>query len=304
MTDAADDDELTFEDPASPVSLAAHYAARIEEQDRTAAAEIGVQIAERFSSGVRTYCGQPLFAGLGVAGPTATAASITRFAFGNMSEPAMLLIAAPAIDRVIAALFGASDADTSETALDRSRLTALDRYIVGRLVALFESALADVARARAGLTFQRLDEAGEPRPPSRRLISQSVSIAWSAAPGDTGDIQLLLPRPLAARLLNASVVRPPVDPIAWRTRLRAALADIELPIHCIVGEPEIGINRMLALRVGDTLAIDQAGVIRLDIAGRPVATVYPGEQNGRRAIRIDAFHGDAHPQLPSAGVSR
>lgn len=297
------------EDPAR-VSLAAHYGARIDQQDRLAVSRIGGQLAERLAGRLKAYCGQAVYATLALSAPRPTPAdayvAVRKFRLGTFAEPVVLIVPLSAIDAVVAVLFGGSADDDVR---GRVRLNPLDHHVLERLTSEYEAALAGVVSQHTRLACQRLDGGDDAVPGTWcKTDSDDLVIAFARDSSDVAagedPVRLLLPKQLASLLTEPDSSGQATGPVLWSRRLREAVFEIELPVRCIVAEPEIALGRLLCLSADDTLPLDQSGAVRVDVAGTPLASGQPGEQDFRRAVRIDAYLHEGRSPTAFQGDSR
>ena len=75
----------------------------------------------------------------------------------------------------------------------------------------------------------------------------------------------------------------------WQTRLLTRSLDVSVPVRAIFAEPEVSLERLIDLRIGDVVPLCLPPAITLTVAGLPFASGTAGESNGRAAISIDEF---------------
>jgi flagellar motor switch protein FliM len=79
---------------------------------------------------------------------------------------------------------------------------------------------------------------------------------------------------------------PPMDPV-WGASLNKALKNIRLPVRSVLARPEISLEKLLSLEVGDIIPLTIPRHVPVTVAGRRFAAGSIGEANGNAAIMIE-----------------
>ena len=161
--------------------------------------------------------------------------------------------------------------------LDRVVGTLTDHWqalapIVPRLVQR-ETALADVGflRDEDAVAVQRFTLSPD------GCASTTVSICYPLA----------LLKPIEERMQHQADDTSPSAAEAWRQRLSSALAEVRMPVRSVLARPEMTLNQLMALKVGDVMPIQLSDRTPLLVASRQVAAGTIGEQEGRAAMLIE-----------------
>jgi flagellar motor switch protein FliM len=160
-----------------------------------------------------------------------------------------------------------------------------------------------------GLTLGELTAAWEPLHPVAFAFARSESSLASVALAGPADMMVLLPLecdlgPAAASLtialpfdalepLKGKLGEARQVPIAgpdgeWRRRVMLAVRAAEVTVTAELGGREISGREVLAMRVGDVLALESAAddPLALCVEGVPLLQGVPGVSRGNNAVRI------------------
>ena len=109
--------------------------------------------------------------------------------------------------------------------------------------------------------------------------------------GDGGDLQLILPNamiePLRDRLdfgLRGSTDKPDEG---WYQSLRGEVEKAEVGIRTVLGNSEMRLGQLLALRPGDVVPFDFAGQATVYAEGVPIFTGGFGGSRGQEAVKVE-----------------
>ncbi|WP_174274712.1 flagellar motor switch protein FliM [Sphingomonas bacterium] len=94
-------------------------------------------------------------------------------------------------------------------------------------------------------------------------------------------------KPIEERLAHRIEDKAPSAAEEWRARLSGALAEVRLPVRSVLARPEITLDQLMALKVGDVIPIQLSDRTPLLVASRQVAAGTIGEQDGRAAMLIE-----------------
>lgn len=110
---------------------------------------------------------------------------------------------------------------------------------------------------------------------------------------ETTEIKCLFP---LSALRPIATLREPVDTEAtasidavWQERLEETLMQVRLPVRSVFARPELPLQKLLSLAVGDIISVPMPRQIPLTIGGRLFAHGSVGEANGRTAIKIESI---------------
>ena len=136
-----------------------------------------------------------------------------------------------------------------------------------------ETALADISFLRDddAVAVQRFQLSPD------GCASTVVSVAYPLA----------LVKPIEDRMQHHVEDSSPTAAEAWRLKLSSALAEVRLPVRSVLARPEITLNQLMALKVGDVIPIQLSDRTPLLVASRQVAAGTIGEQEGRAAMLIE-----------------
>ncbi len=96
-------------------------------------------------------------------------------------------------------------------------------------------------------------------------------------------------RPIAALRQAVDIETTPVVDAVWRDRLEETMMQVHLPVRSVFARPEISLQRLLTLAVGDIIQVPMPRQIPVTIGGRLFAQGSVGEANGRTAIKIESI---------------
>lgn len=109
--------------------------------------------------------------------------------------------------------------------------------------------------------------------------------------GDGGELQLVLPQamiePLRDRLdfgLNGNSEKPDAR---WYDSLRGEVEKAEVGIRTVLGNAEVTLGKLLALRPGDVVPFDFAGQATVYAEGVPIFTGGFGGSRGQEAVKVE-----------------
>ncbi|NIJ09583.1 flagellar motor switch protein FliM [Sphingomonas vulcanisoli] len=136
-----------------------------------------------------------------------------------------------------------------------------------------ETALADIGflRGEDQVVIQRFTLSPD------GCASTTVSIVYPLA----------LIKPIEERMQHQAEDTSPTAAQAWRAKLSSALSEVRLPVRSVLARPEITLNQLMALKVGDVIPIQLTDRTPLLVASRQVAAGTIGEQEGRAAMLIE-----------------
>lgn len=123
-----------------------------------------------------------------------------------------------------------------------------------------------------------------------------VRVAFTAAIGRAaGEMQVAIPclalksiRPIGARR-GPRPRRPTAQLVGRRAALRAALQGVRVPVSAEIGSARLPLPRILALRKGDLIRLDDrrpGDELFLKVGGHPVFRCRPGVAGKRRAVQV------------------
>jgi flagellar motor switch protein FliM len=108
--------------------------------------------------------------------------------------------------------------------------------------------------------------------------------------GDTARIDVVYPMQLLKPISSLLRSRLQSDQIeedrTWRERLEQAVLSVPLNVSVRLCQPEMPLNRLIALSAGDVLPVALTGTVDVLVAGRVLFQAQPGEQGGRAAVCI------------------
>ncbi len=73
----------------------------------------------------------------------------------------------------------------------------------------------------------------------------------------------------------------------WRAQLGNALGDVRIEARTVLARPELSLNELMQLKVGDVIPVSIPASVPLLVEGRTVAVGSIGEQDGKAALRIE-----------------
>jgi flagellar motor switch protein FliM len=108
--------------------------------------------------------------------------------------------------------------------------------------------------------------------------------------GESARIDVVYPmqllRPISS-LLRSRLQSDQLDEDrSWRERLEQAVMGVPLSVSVRLCQPELPLNRIVALSAGDVLPVALTGTVDVLVAGRVLFQAQPGEQGGRAAVCI------------------
>ncbi len=295
------DEESQEDSGPERIDLLAHYGTLARSRDEANFVSMGQRLGVRVAQAMARYCGHSLYQSSAIAVPEQAAASaddiyIAHFQIEDTRDPLCLLVSPVAIERVIAALFGADESEILAAApILRPEQTHVDRAVLERVVTELESAIGSLMRDVPGIALAgRTGKLVQMPADSLDLDSGYVAIHLESEGVTTtsAEVSFLIPRQAAARLARgvASSRRSAPERASWRTRLRAAVMDIELEARAPIAHFHMPLARVLTLSDGEEIAIAPTGAANLSIDGIPIAAGEPGEQHGQRAVRLTKLH--------------
>ncbi len=220
--------------------------------------------------------------------PDATLTSL--YGFAPMKGAIMLAFAPATLRILIDRYFGG----TARQALRHSaELTPGEEDFLGRLTAGLISALTD-AWAKS-LAVDAVLRTRETRLAYAALVAADDPVAVCAfAVEFAADIHLAfdIVYPLAGlRSIDQHLVTP-AEPAGddacpvWRTRLGDALAGVTFDARTVLARPQISLEKLMALTVGDVLPVTMNAEVPMLVADRAIAMGTIGDANGCAALQI------------------
>lgn len=96
-------------------------------------------------------------------------------------------------------------------------------------------------------------------------------------------------RPIAALRQPIDADITPVIDAVWRDRMEETVMQVRLPVRSVFARPELPLQKLLTLCVGDIIPVPMPRQIPVTIGGRLFAHGSVGEANGRTAIKIESI---------------
>ena len=176
----------------------------------------------------------------------------------------------------------------------RKEFTAGEELLLGRLIDRIVTTLADQWQPLAPIEprlVQRetaLADIGFLREEDQIAV-QRFTLSPDGCASTTVAIvyPLALLKPIEARMQHQAEDASPSAAEAWRLRLSNALSEVRMPVRSVLARPEITLNQLMALKVGDVIPIQLSDRTPLLVASRQVAAGTIGEQEGRAAMLIE-----------------
>lgn len=73
----------------------------------------------------------------------------------------------------------------------------------------------------------------------------------------------------------------------WRSQLGAVLGGVRIEARTVLARPELSLNELMQLKVGDVIPVSIPASVPLLVEGRTVAVGSIGEQDGKAALKVD-----------------
>ncbi len=124
--------------------------------------------------------------------------------------------------------------------------------------------------------------------PAELIIAASFRIELD---GDGGELQIILPHamiePLRDQLDFGLRGNPEKPDERWYHALRGEVEKAEVGIRTVLGNADVTLGRLLALRPGDVLPFDFAGQATVYAEGVPIFTGGFGGSRGQEAVKVE-----------------
>lgn len=176
----------------------------------------------------------------------------------------------------------------------RKEFTAGEELLLGRLLDRIVSTLAEQWQALAPI---------EPRLAQREtsmadigfvreddiVAVQRFTLSPDGCASTTVSIAypLAMLKPIEERMQFQVEDTSPTAGQIWRDKLASALSEVRMPVRSVLARPEITLNQLMALKVGDVIPIQLSDRTPLLVAQRQIAAGTIGEQEGRAAMLVE-----------------
>lgn len=221
--------------------------------------------------------------------------SLSLYRLRPMKGGMLVALSPDYVSRLVDAFYGGTGAPPANAARKREFTPAEERLlsrltdaVVGAVVEAWgevvplEAALASRETNSSYASLVRGDEA---------VVVQRFAITG----GGTGATSMDLVFPLAAMRayevqLSAKVHAEagPVDS-EFRYRMARALENVSLPVRSVIARPQLSVQELMALKVGDVIPITLSPRVPLIVGNRRLAEGTIGEQEGRAAFQIETI---------------
>jgi flagellar motor switch protein FliM len=126
--------------------------------------------------------------------------------------------------------------------------------------------------------------------PDEMVVVQRFTLV--PAQGRPGLVTFLYPqvtlRPVEAQLsVKVREDSGPIDP-EWRWKMACAVEQVRLPVRTVLARPELSMQQLLQLKVGDVIPINLSPKVPLLVASKRFAEGTIGEQEGRAALLVES----------------
>ncbi len=208
---------------------------------------------------------------------------LTRLAVEPGGAPGALVLDATALALVLDGVLG-GDGRTLPT-LNVTGLTSPQMALVSRVVESLTRAMGEVLATRADVRITQVPERNEVEGGDGTPLICAFELGEDGA---SGRVFLLLPK--AALAAPSSTDANPADPSD--TRIQRALDGVDIELVVELARVPMKLDRLLSLRVGDTLALDALVGASVNVLSdqRVLFRAKPTTLSGRIAVRIEAGH--------------
>ncbi len=230
--------------------------------------------------------------------------AILEFTLTPLEGPALLVLGAPVLARLVETFFGGSSdnplriADDGFTPGELTVATLFGREFVKTLANAWESFYevnAEIAGVRQESDVVEIIEPGE------HVLVCNFDIECL---GDPELLQIVLPTTLLDTILPAlegqKRDRQPEDDVRWERSLRDTVTDSVVHVTTTVGEAKLTLRDIVDLKPGDVIGIDDPRNGQLLAAGTPVIAGRFGVHDGCYAMETTRWltAGAAAPETP------
>lgn len=216
--------------------------------------------------------------------------SISLLRMTPLRGTAVLVLSSTLVSAVVDKYFGGSGRAAK---IEGREFTATESRIVE---VMRKGLLADLKEAWSPVVAMEPEHfASESNPQFVNQISPAELVI--AAPfrieleGDGGELQLLLPQamidPLRDRLDFGASGNSDKPDARWYESLRGEVEKAEVGIRTVLGNADVTLGKLLALRPGDVLPFDFAGQATVYAEGVPIFSGGFGGSRGQEAVKVE-----------------
>lgn len=214
--------------------------------------------------------------------------AILEFTLAPLEGPALLVLGAPTLARLVETFFGGSSdnplriADDGFTPGELTVATLFGREFVNTLELAWQSFYA----VEAGVSGVRQEsDVVEILEPGEQVVVCNFDVECL---GDPEQFRVVLPTNMLAPILPAlegqKRERNPDEDVRWERSLRNTVTDSVVHVTSTVGEARLTLRDIVNLKPGDVIGIDDPRNGRLLAAGRPVIAGRFGVHDGCYAM--------------------